>query len=151
MILGKGNTLSSAERLNTAIEEITVRLKTVPHVEVYEGLRDEEEQVEIGADNSFTPYIIVTFSGTSKLSRRNRSIAGARYSGENVSIVVRIVAHTPQIARQIRSYAHDLMMGFTPTGCSEISPALYYSTGAINTKGSPSRFSEIQSYEMAVS
>lgn len=146
-----GSILNSAEILDDAIEEILARLRTIPHVKVHEGLVDEETIVEVGPGGSFEPYIIVTFSGTSKMPKRYRSMAGARYSGEKVSIVVRVVAPSQTIGREVRKYAHNLMIGFTPKGCSEIDRALYYSTGANDSKGSPTRFSEIQSYEMSVS
>ena len=143
--------MNSADILDDAIDEILALLRTVPHVEVYEGLVDEESVIEIGPGGSFKPYVIATFSGTSKMPRRYRSIAGAKHSGEKVSIVVRCVAPSQTIGREVRKYVHNLLIGYAPKGCSEIDRALYYSTGANDTKGSPTRFSEIQSYEMSVS
>lgn len=141
---------SSARILANAIDEILGMLRGVQHVKVYESLSDEEE-TEIAQGNTFTPYVVVSFSGTSKMPRRSRSMAGARYSGEEVSIVARIVASNRSISRAVRTEIHDMLLGYQPDGCSEIAPALYFSTGMNSTDGSPKRFSEIQSYEMSVS
>jgi len=152
MIIRKADTLatSSAQLLDDAIEEILALLHSVPHVDVYESLSDEEE-LEIHQGNTFTPYVVISFSGTSQVPRRYRAMTGARNSGEEVSIVVRVVASNRKISRAVRTEIHNKLLGFTPKGCSEIRPALYFSTGANAVEGSPHRFSEIQSYEMSVS
>lgn len=141
---------SSAQILDDAIEEILAQLRSVQHVKVYESLSDEEE-LEIQKGNAFTPYVVVSFSGTSQVPRRYRAMTGARNSGEEVSIVVRIVGSNRKISRAVRTAVHNELLGFQPKGCSEIRPALYFSTGANATDGSPARHSEIQSYEMSIS
>lgn len=141
---------SSAYVLDDAVEEILARIRSVPHIDVYESLTDDEE-TEIMQGNSIQPYVIVSFSGTSQVPKRYRAMTGARNSGEEVSIVVRVVATNRKISRAVRTKVHDILLGFQPKGCSEIRAALYFSTGMNSTEGSPKRFSEIQSYEMSVS
>lgn len=143
--------MSSAKTLKAAKEDIVARLKTIPNLKIFKSLTDEEELTVIGNGNSFTPYVVISFSGTSKMPGRYRAMTGARNSGEKVSIVVRSVGHTADVAEDVYVAVHDLLLGYQPEGCSEISQALYFSTGAVSTNGSPARYSEIQSYEMSVS
>lgn len=143
--------MGTSERTANAIDEILALLRSVPNIEVFDSLVEEEEHRKIHQGNAFTPYVVVTFSGTSKVPTRYRSMTGVRDTGENMSIVVRVVAHSTNVGRDVRKHVHSLLLGYTPEGCGEIAPALYFSTGMSSTQGSPVRYSEIQSYELMVS
>lgn len=142
---------TSAKIKNRAIDEILSIVKTIPHVKVHEALSNEEEIKLIQESNSFDPYIVLTFSGTSQVPRRYKAMTGSRHSGGRISIVARVVAHTPSIGRAVMSEVDDRLNGHKPVGCGEIQPELYFATGQNDTKGSPARFSEIQSYSLVVS
>lgn len=153
MIIGTVNTLvsSTPQRTLNAKNEIRAMLKTINNVKVFESQREEDEYLEILPGSTFVPYVVISFSGTSQTPRRQKAMTGARDSGEKISIVVRIVASSSDITSQVLATVHGKLLGFQPTGCSEVIPALYYSTGLTSNLGTPARHTEVQSYELTIS
>ena len=139
------------DRTDNAFDEIFALVKSIPHVKVYEANHDEDELTKIESGNTFTPYIVVSFSGSAATPRRSHAITGARDSGERVAVVVRVVALSNSIARSVLKSVKRKLLGFKPTGCGELKNAFYFSSGLTSNLGTPSRNTQVQSFEFEVS
>lgn len=139
------------DRTDNAFDEIFALVKSIPHVKVYEANHDEDELTKIESGNTFTPYIVVSFSGSAATPRRSHAITGARDSGERVAVVVRVVASSNSIARSVLKSVKRKLLGFKPTGCGELKNAFYFSSGLTSNLGTPSRNTQVQSFEFEVS
>lgn len=139
------------DRTDNAFDEIFALVKSIPHVKVFESNHDEDELTKIESGNTFTPYIVVSFSGSAATPRRSHAITGARDSGERVAVVVRVVASSNAIARSVLKSVKRKLLGFKPTGCGELKNAFYFSSGLTSNLGTPSRNTQVQSFEFEVS
>lgn len=139
------------DRTDNAFDEILALIKSIPHVKVFEANHDENDLTLVGDGNTFTPYIVVSFSGSAATPKRSHAISGARDSGERVAVVVRVVASSGGITRSVMKSVKKKLLGFKPTGCGELKNAFYFSSGLTSNLGTPSRNTAVQSFEFEVS
>ena len=135
----------------TSEDEIVALLKTIPQVDVYEGQMSDEAFAALVADASqIKPFITISFGGLLDPRRRINGIVGAKTHSQDTTFVLRAVATTDRISRQVREAAHNKIIGFVPTNCSEIATALFGGTGQVSSLGNPTRFASVQAYRYLV-
>lgn len=135
----------------TSEDEIFALLKAIPHVDVYEGQMSDEAFDKLLTDsNQIKPFITVSFGGLLDPRRRINGIVGAKTHTQDTTFVVRCVASTDRTSREVRDIAHNQIIGFVPTNCSEISTALFGGTGQVSSLGNPTRFASVQAYRYLV-
>lgn len=134
-----------------ASQEILARIKTIPHVDVYEGQVDDDASVPlIIGTNKIKPYISVNFGGTTQAPKRYKGVCGAKGDTQEADTVIQCVASTDDGARKLLSIVDGLILGFQPTNCGELQPALYGGTGKISSLGAPTRYAAVQVYSYFV-
>lgn len=132
-------------------DQIVARLKTIPHVDVYEGqMSDEDFTALLVNANQIQPFITISFGGLIDPRRRINGIVGAKTHSQDTTFVIRCVGSTDRITRQVRDIAHAKVIGFVPTNCSEIQTALFGGTGQVSSLGNPTRFAAVQAYRYLV-
>lgn len=135
----------------TASREILTRVETIPHVDVYEGQVDDDTSVPlIEGTNKIKPYISVNFGGTVQAPKRYKGLCGAKEDTQEADVVIQCVASTDNDARKLLSIVDALILGFQPTNCGELQPALYGGTGKISSLGAPTRYAAVQVYSYFV-
>lgn len=131
----------------TSEDEIVALLKTIPHVDVYEGQMSDEAFAALLADaNQIKPFITISFGGLLDPRRKINGIVGAKAKSYDTTFIVRCVANTDRISRQVRDRAKGKLLGFVPTNCSEIDMALFGGTGQVSSLGNPTRHASVQAY-----
>lgn len=89
-----------------------------PNYVVYDNsILDDEFVLKIG--NKVKPYIVLGFGGLYS-SQRGGSFAGARYDEYTSTIDATVVAAKPEHARQGMNLVVDKLIGFKPTGTSQM-------------------------------
>lgn len=132
-------------------DEIVAELKTIPHVDVYEGQMSDEEFSALLTDaNQIRPFITISFGGLIDPRRRINGIVGAKTHSQDTTFVIRCVGSTDRTSRQVRDIAHGKIIGFVPTNCSEIQTALFGGTGQVSSLGNPTRYAAVQAYRYLV-
>lgn len=132
-------------------DQIVALLKTIPHVDVYEGqMSDEAFSALLTDSNQIQPFITVSFGGLLDPRRRINGIVGAKTHTQDTTFVIRCVGSTDRVSRQVRDIAHNKVIGFVPTNCSEIQTALFGGTGQVSSLGNPTRFASVQAYRYLV-
>ena len=132
-------------------DEVVNEVKTIPHVDVYEGNIDDEAFASLLANSdALKPFITIAFGGMIDPRRRVNGITGAKAHSHDVTIVVRCIGSTDRISRQVWQLVWDKLIGYTPTNCGEIRAALYGGTGQVSSLGNPTRYASVQAYTMIV-
>lgn len=134
-----------------AQKEIVAQLKTIPNgpgkfIEVYEGATTDEEMHEIIAAQGLVPFVVVNFTGFSESPRRMQHIVGAASNSNEMQTIVQTVADSDANARRLWASCWEKLVGFEPTNCGELGPALFHASGRVSFLGSPTRFSTSQSF-----
>lgn len=128
-------------------DEITNLVKTIPHVDVYEGPMSDEKFAALLEDtNQIKPFITISFGGLIDPRRRINGIVGAKAKSYDTTFIVRCVASTDRTSRQVRDLVKDKVLGYVPTNCSEIDMALFGGTGEVSSLGNPTRYASVQAY-----
>jgi phage gp37-like protein len=132
-------------------DEIVALLREIPHVDVYEGQMDDEAFTALLTDsNSIKPFITVSFGGLINPTQRNKGIVGARKDSQDTTFVVRTVASSDRTSRQVLQLVLDKLVGYSPSGCGEITSALFGGTGQVSSLGNPTRFAAVQALRVLV-
>lgn len=132
-------------------DEIVGVLKTIPHVDIYEGnLSDEDFATLIANSDSLRPFITIQFGGMIDPRRSVNGITGAKAHSHDATIVVRCVGSTDRISRQVWQLVWDKLIGYMPVNCGEIRAALYGGTGQVSSLGNPTRYASVQAFTLLV-
>jgi hypothetical protein len=132
-------------------DEIVGVVKTIPHVDVYEGnLSDEDFATLVANSDALKPFITISFGGMIDPRRNVNGITGAKAHSHDVTIVVRCVGSTDRMSRQVWQLVWDKLIGYMPANCSEIRAALYGGTGQISSLGNPTRYASVQAFTMLI-
>lgn len=132
-------------------DEIVALLKTIPHVDVYEGnMSDEAFAALLANSDSLRPFITVAFGGKIKPTRSVNGITGAKAHSHDVTIVTRCVASTDRNSRVVNQLVEDKLLGYVPDNCGEIHAALYGGTGQVSSLGNPTRYAAVQAWSLLV-
>lgn len=128
-------------------QEILALLSTIPNIPWFEDEAADEVIISLlpGSDQ-IQPFYTVSFGGLQESTSRNRGIVGAAADGNEGTIVIQAVGSTKDAARQIHDLVWKKLIGYVPTNCGEIRPALYGGTGKVSSLGNPTRFAAMQSY-----
>ena len=128
-------------------DEIVNLIKTIPNVDVYEGLMSDDKFTALLTDsNQIKPFITVSFGGLIDPRRQINGIVGAKYKSYDTTFVVRSVASSDRTSRQVRDLVQRKVLGYVPTNCSEIDMALFGGTGEVSSLGNPTRYASVQAY-----
>lgn len=132
-------------------DEIVDVLKTIPHVDFYEGNIDDEAFATLLVDSdSLKPFVTIQFGGMVDPRRRVNGITGAKAHSHDVTIVVRCIASTDRNSRQVWQLVWDKLIGYVPVNCGEIRAALYGGTGQVSSLGNPTRYATVQAFTLLV-
>ena len=135
-----------------AEEEITARVETVTvsgggNFSVHEGIIDDDFLIKIlPTSHSFKPVIVITYGGGTETARKYQHMCGASMDSENSIFTVTVIGTEDKSTRRVIHAVKRLLIGFEPTNCGEIRPALYASTNGRSTLGSPTRYTAVQSF-----
>lgn len=132
-------------------EEITALVKTVSigsdTFSVHEGIIDDDYLITIVPDShSFKPVIVITYGGGTETARRYQHMVGAAKDSEQKIFTVTVIGSEDKSTRRVIDRVKKAVIGFEPTNCGEIRPALYASTSGRSTLGSPTRYTAVQSF-----
>lgn len=132
-------------------DEIVARVREIPHVDVFEGQMDDAEFTELLTDsNQIRPFITLAFGGLIDPRRSVKGIVGVRQNSQDTTLVIRAVASTDRTSRQVMQLVLDKLVGFVPTDCGEITPALFGGTGQVSSLGNPTRFASVQALRFLI-
>lgn len=132
-------------------DEIVDLLKTIPHVDFYEGnISDEDFATLVANSDSLKPFVTIAFGGMIDPRRNVNGITGAKAHSHDTTIVVRCVGSTDRISRQVWQLVWDKLIGYMPVNCGEIRAALYGGTGQVSSLGNPTRYASVQAFTLLV-
>lgn len=133
-------------------QDIFARIKTIPHVDTYEGQVDDDASVPlIEGTNKIKPYISVNFGGAVQPPKRFKGVCSVKEDIQEGDVVVQCVASSDTEARKLLSIVDKLIHGYQPLGTSgELDHALYGGTGKISSLGAPTRYAAVQVYSYFV-
>lgn len=128
-------------------DQIIARVKSIPHVDVYEGPMSDEKFASLLTDSTqIKPFITLSFGGLIDPRKNVNGIVGAKAKSYDTTFIVRCVGTTDRISRQVRDLVKAKVLGFVPTNCSEIDMALFGGTGEVSSLGNPTRYASVQAY-----
>ena len=133
-----------------AQDEIMAELRTLPGVDVFEGMATDEVLAKFTGPNQMKPFVTVDFGALVSSHKKVKGIVGARYDTHEGNIVVHSVANDMRTARMVIESVRGVLLGFIPTNCSQLIPETYGGIGEISSMVSPSRFSQVQPFVFLV-
>lgn len=132
-------------------DEILAKLKTIPGVAVHESVMGDAVQALIKSTGQLQPFIAVDFGALVKSHTRGTTgIVGAAYNTHEGNVIVHSVAGDNKTARRVIQSAFDVLIGFIPTNCGELTPETYGGIGATSVMVAPSRYSQVQPFGFLV-
>lgn len=131
----------------TVQQEIIDLLGTINNVDLHRSQATDEYLAKLveGTDQ-ITPFIVVSFGNRVQLRRRSNGIVGARTHSYGISFTTHCVANTDVTASRVNEAVWNKLIGFEPTNCSELVPALFGGVGELSSTGNPSRYSAMQGW-----
>ena len=131
----------------TVQKEILDRLATVRNVDLHRGQATDEYLAKlIEGTDQIKPFIVVSFGNRVQTRRGMNGIVGARANSYGISMTTHCVANTEANANAVNEKVWETLIGFEPTNCSELIPALFGGVGELSSTGSPSRFTSMQGW-----
>jgi hypothetical protein len=138
----------------SAQEDIINRLKTateLQYVKVYDAAVPDPTALPLLASGVVAPYVAVNFAGTQDRKAEGSSgILGSAYDSATGQFQTFSVAGVPRDARRLNQIVCDLLIGYEPVGCGEISPAFFAGVMEISSQTAPTRFSAGQAFDLLV-
>lgn len=131
-----------------AQDEILAELRAhAPGVEVFEGIRSDEALAKLEpGTNQMAPFITVDFGALVTSHRKVQGIIGAAYNTHEGNIIVHAVANDMDTARKTIGRVRDVLLGFQPTNCGELTPEMYGGNGQNSIMVNPSRYAQVQPF-----
>lgn len=132
-------------------EEITEQVESLridgSSFDVHEGIIDDDYLITIlPPSHSFKPVVVITYGGGTEAPRRTQHIVGAAHNSTQRIFTVTVIGTEDKSVRKVIHELNKILIGFEPTNCGEIRPALYATTNGRSTLGSPTRYTAVQSY-----
>jgi hypothetical protein len=131
-------------------QEILAHLRTISHVEVFEGSVPDGEAIPMTPTGKVKPHIVVNFAGLTEPSKGVNGITGAQDDSFLQGVSTHAIAGDDDAARQLNGIALGKLLGFTPTHCGQVRPAFFAGVGQISSLGQPTRLSAVQSYRYLI-
>ena len=134
-----------------AEEEITAQVKTTQvgnsSFEVFEGIVDDEYHIPVAeTGHAFKPVIVITHGGATETAKRYQHLCGASRDSEIKIFTVTVIGSEDSSVRRVMDRIKRKLIGFEPYNSGEIRLALYATTNGRDTKGSPTRYTAVQTF-----
>lgn len=106
---------------NTTFQSIKTYLKTLVTYKVLTAEMLPTESLELDSKGKPKPYIVVNFGGPVRAAR-DRGLVSAKYDATVLFITLDVFAGTSDDALAIKGYLLEELVGWKPTGATELIP-----------------------------
>lgn len=121
---------------------------TLAQADILEGSVGDLYEIPM-VGTTVKPHALVEFMALS-VSKEGQHIVGGAYDSGQGQLIVNSIAGDPDTARQLSQRVLNSLLGYAPTGCSELTLALFAGIGKVSSSRTPTRYSADQAFRTLV-
>lgn len=102
------------------------------------------------AAGKIAPHLVVAFAGLAEPPKGTNGITGPQDDSFMQKLSIHAIGADDDAARQAHSIGWLQLIGFTPTGCTQVSADFFAGIGQISSLSQPTRYSAVQAYKYLI-